>query len=152
MVFAQRFFRQLFARLRTPSAVVLDNYQTLAAGARLHDVLARAIENVPAGVRLIVISREPPPPAFARPLANRAVSMIDCGDLRLLEREARGLLSRLGRGRLSPVETNRAVEMANGWAGGLVLLGTPTSHQRIRLPRPDTGERAPQEVFDYFAA
>ncbi len=150
MVFAHQFFRRLFSRLRPPFAFVLDNYQTIGSRAGLHEVLAAALDEVPAGGHVIVVSRELPPPAFARLVANRAVGLLDYEALRLTDHEARCLVSHL-HGRLAATRLEEVVATAQGWAAGLVLLSArqgsddlPAARQRGPVPPPEV-------IFDYFA-
>jgi LuxR family maltose regulon positive regulatory protein len=63
--FTRRFFRLLCARYTAPALIVLDNYQHLGAETALHRLIATAIGELPDHVHLIVVSREPPPQAFA---------------------------------------------------------------------------------------
>jgi LuxR family maltose regulon positive regulatory protein len=150
-VYARRFFRQAFARLRPPFVVVLDNYQTVTTGARLHDILVTAVENLPTGGRLVLVSREAPPAAFARLAASQAVAGVDWEDLRLEDAEARPLVRRLTGGRVSPAGARRLVDLAQGWAGGLVLLAAPLGAPRGHPDGSATATAPPRVVFDYFA-
>jgi LuxR family maltose regulon positive regulatory protein len=65
-VFARRFFRELYSRLKLPFTVVFDNYQDVPPDAALHDVMADTVAEIPKGGRVVFISRSAPPPAFAR--------------------------------------------------------------------------------------
>jgi ATP/maltotriose-dependent transcriptional regulator MalT len=64
--FARRYFRSLYERLPAHFTIVLDNYQDVADEALLHRVLEEAVEELPGGGRLIVMSRHEPPAALAR--------------------------------------------------------------------------------------
>lgn len=44
--------------------LVFGNYHEAASDAKLHEVLRTALQAVPSGHRLIVISRHAPPPAL----------------------------------------------------------------------------------------
>jgi len=46
-VFSRRYFEQAHARLRTPCALVFDNYEQAGAEARLHEVTRELIEALP---------------------------------------------------------------------------------------------------------
>ena len=59
--FTRRFFRELFSRMPTPSALILDNYQDVHGESALHELIATAVEEMPAGINLIVVSRADPP-------------------------------------------------------------------------------------------
>jgi LuxR family maltose regulon positive regulatory protein len=64
--FTRRFFRELYSRLPTPSALVLDNYQEVAVESAFQGVIETARQELPPGSSLIVVSRAEPPPDFAR--------------------------------------------------------------------------------------
>src|SRR5689334_12478085 len=81
-VFARRFFRELYGRLTAPIAIVLDNYQEAPPDSQLHEVMREALEEIPPGVRLIVVSRTEPPPALARALAHGVIESVPWDDLR----------------------------------------------------------------------
>jgi LuxR family maltose regulon positive regulatory protein len=80
--FARRYFRLLYERLTAPFTLVFDNYQEVPDDAVLHDVLRDAVDELPPGGRVIVISRKGPPSAFARLQVNTPFPIIDahtCG-------------------------------------------------------------------------
>ena len=81
--FTRRLFRELYSRLPTPSALVLDNYQEVAVESAFHGVIETALQELPPGSNLIVVSRAEPPPDFARALANNNVGHVGWDDLRL---------------------------------------------------------------------
>jgi len=59
--FARLYFRALFARLRRPAAIVLDNYHELPEQCELHGLLETIVREVPEHVCVVVISRAEPP-------------------------------------------------------------------------------------------
>ena len=65
--FARGYFRELYSQLKTPF-LVFDNCQDLAAEAPLFAVLRVAIDELPDGGRLFIISRSPPPPRNPVPM------------------------------------------------------------------------------------
>src|SRR5207244_13648169 len=82
-VFAQRFFRELYGRLKPPFALVFDNYQEAPATSPLHEVMREALGEIPPGGHVIFISRAEPLPAFARLRAPGAIELRDWSRLRL---------------------------------------------------------------------
>ena len=48
-VFARRFFRELYSRLKLPFTVVFDNYQDVPPDAALHEVMAETVAEIPEG-------------------------------------------------------------------------------------------------------
>ncbi len=148
--FTRNFFRDLYARLKTPFALVFDNYQTVLGDAPLHEVLREGLEHVPPGGRIILISRSEPPAAFARLRASAALDLVTWADLRLTPAEARGVVRRVGSRRLSRDAIATLHEASDGWAAGLVLL---LERWRAEGAAPAAqSPRTPQAVFDYFAS
>lgn len=144
--FSRRFFRELFSRLPSKSVLVLDNYQEVEADNALHPLIAEAVDEVPHGSHLIVVSRADPPACYARLKANRSVTTLEWDDLRLTLEEAQAI------GRLQKRDDVDVVEglyrQCDGWAAGLILmLAEPTGRGPAGLPSQST----PEAVFDYFA-
>lgn len=144
--FSRRFFRDLFARLPARFALVLDNYQEVDADNTFHELVSEAIDEVPPGSHLIVVSRADPPTCYARLRANRAVVTIDWDALRLTLDEA------LAIGHQQRATDDDAVrslhERCDGWAAGLILMLAEKSP--VTSAATPFGA-APEAVFDYFA-
>jgi len=75
--FIRRCFRRLAAVLDLPWVLVLDNVQELGQAPALHAGIAAALTELPQRVRVIAISRDPPPPDYARALANQQLAVLD---------------------------------------------------------------------------
>ncbi len=145
--FARRFFRALFARLPDSAVLTLDNYQQVAAEEALHQLVAAAVEEVPPGVCLAVISRRDPPECYARLLANAAVATIDWDSLRLDRAEAEAIAAQ--HAPIAPLALGRLHEQTDGWAAGLVLA----LQGAAALPDPGQLDHLTHDAtFDYFAA
>jgi len=71
--FARSFFRDLFAALPLPCAVVFDNFHEADASPAQRAALAQGLDEVPDKVTVIVISRADPPPELAR-LASSTIT------------------------------------------------------------------------------
>ncbi len=146
--FTRNFFRALFARIR-PRWIVIDNFQEAETGA-LPEILALAADEIPAGVTLIVLSRNDPPPAFARLRAAGALAVLDSTLLRLSLSEARDVATRHAHGaKLPPQALRNLYETSDGWAAGLVLLLAQWKATETSIVRPASNASS---VFDYFAA
>lgn len=143
--FARRFFRDLFERLPDRAVVVLDNYQEVPVQEEFHRVVAEAVEQVPAGNLLIVISRRDPPDCYARFVANADVALVDWRALRLTLEETRALAGLRG----GDEDRVRALhERCGGWAAGLtLLLHNPAAPQGSSVVAADDLD----QVFKYFA-
>ena len=137
----RRRIRRLLQHLPPPWVLVFDNQQELPADSPLQAALAQALAELPLGVQWLFISREGPPPAFARALAQQQLALFDADDLRFDAAEVQALAQLHGR-----PEAAQALASAQGWAAGmtLMLLGLP---QGATLPT----ERVRERLFDYFA-
>ncbi len=149
--FARRCFEELGARLPHDSVCVFDNYQDLAADAPLHEILHEAIGWMPSSLRIVIVSRAEPPPSLAVDRANRLLTVIGRDSLALTPQES----FRICRQRLPgpPLKESRRIaealhERARGWAAGLVLMLERWSHGRDAPA--ESGDAAPQPLFDYF--
>src|SRR5262245_41023394 len=152
-VFARRFFRELYGRFPSPFTMVFDNYQEVPPASELHEVLAASLEEMPWGVRLIVVSRGEPPAELARHRAQQTIEIIKWAELRFTPAEADRLVRRLAPGRW-PRSTMRALhESADGWCAGLILQLDRLKHEGATRQADIVGpDHAVSEVlFDYFA-
>ena len=147
-VFARRFFRELYVRLTAPIAIVLDNYQDVPPDSELHDAVREALEEIPRGVRLIVISRTEPPPPFARALAHEVIDTVPWDDLRFTPAEVEALVRRRAPGRWPAPMVRGLYERTEGWCAGLIVLLDQLRSGGGALPA--AGE-PPRVLFDYFA-
>lgn len=145
--FTRRFFEELSTRLRPPALVIFDNYQEVPTDAQFHDMIALAMEALPAGIGVIVMSRRHPPSAFACLQAIRHIHFIGEQDLRLTKQEARSIVCLHGKlaRRTSQETTSELHDKFQGWVAGLVLQLEQAKAKEV--PNVVT----PQVVFDYLA-
>ncbi len=144
--FTRRYVRMWLARLPAGALLVFDNYQEMPANALTHVVAATLLEELPAGIGCVVISRQAPPPAFARQLAAKALATITWDDLRLTEGEALAV-AKIGAA-TDAASVRAAYRRADGWIAGLILiLGQPGAAAAAPGVPPGT----PETVFHYFA-
>ncbi|MFZ5841573.1 MAG: BTAD domain-containing putative transcriptional regulator [Pseudomonadota bacterium] len=114
-VYARLFFRALYARMKQPAALVLDNYHELAADSPMHGVLTIARQEMPSGISLVVISRQAPPPIWL----HQSFAWLDWEELRLTGDEMRAIAGLRGD---YPEATLAALQnQTDGWAAGLTL-------------------------------
>lgn len=146
--FARRYFRDLFARMSPPSAIVFDNFQEIGGDGPLHLMLSAALEEIPAGAGVILISRDPPPDRYVRLAANRTLGLIGWEDIRLTNDEVTGLLRAVDLA-LPPDTVQTLHEHCGGWAAGLLLLTEQFRRGRQLTAIPSAESLA--QVFAYFA-
>ena len=150
--FTRRFFESLYARLKPPAFLILDNYQEVPLDSLFHQTVALGIEALPEMIGMIVMSRALPPSAFARLQATRHVNFIGEEALRLTQEESRGIVRLHIQSRKSSTHplTEALHGRVQGWPAGLVL-----QLEQLDDPRTD-GDMAipggtPQVIFEYFA-
>jgi LuxR family maltose regulon positive regulatory protein len=150
--FVRNYFREFCARLATPTFVVLDNWQEVPEGAPLRELLPVAIGELPAGIVLVVISREEPAPNLARLQVSGLMAALGWAELKLDERETEGIAARY-----EPAGSQHTVMPAHdlyavtqGWAAGVaVMLRLEADHQ---VPQLNVNQAAIQTVFNYMTS
>ena len=140
--FSRRYFRELYGQLPKDAIVVLDNYQEVDATSPLHDLVAHAAAETPAGQTLVVITRNDPPDCYARLIANEHVGFVHWPQLKLTEGEARAIVAR--RAALDDAAVRALHKRSGGWAAGLTLMLEERGG-------PDARDTDLGHVFDYFA-
>ncbi len=145
--FARRFFRALFSYLGGSAVVVLDNLQEASNHSALYPALAAAVEEIPQGAQLILISREPPDAAFARLSANRALGTLDGDALKFTLAETQAMV--FAQAGLTEEDAQALQDICDGWAAGLSLLTERSRGGAAAAKLSDAGSL--QQVFDYFA-
>ncbi len=143
--FIRRCFRRLALALDRPWVLVLDNAQELGAAPLLHAGIAAALAELPDRVRLIAISREPPPPEYARAIANQQLAILDEPSLRFTDDDTQLLVDLHGR----DWPAARLRELTDGWAAAMILLLAA----RTSLGPDDSLQSgtARGRLFDFFA-
>ncbi len=149
--FTRRFFEQLYARLKPPTLLILDNYQEVPLDSLFHETVALGIETLPEKIGMVIISRALPPSAFARLQATQQIHSISEQDLRLTKSEARAVVLL----HTGPNEPPRSVQIEalhdklQGWVAGLVL--ELEQAKAIRSEQAVAAEETPQVIFNYLA-
>lgn len=151
--FSINFFRELFARLKQPGLIVLDQYQDCAPDSITHEALVQGLNEIPEGSHVIFISRDDPPPAYARLRASNYIHFMNADDLLVNQQECFAICSqRYPENKAYPSLSQQQVDIAwkltNGWITGLVLMLEQIYEQRLS----ETTEFSDNQViFDYFA-
>jgi LuxR family maltose regulon positive regulatory protein len=149
-IFARRFFRELYSRLKPPFTVVFDNYQDVPADSALHDIMAETVAEIPNGGRVIFISRSGPPAAFARHRVHQHLEIVDGSQLRFTPAEAAGLARTLAPRSWTREAIRSLYETVDGWCAGLVLQLQQPRWEGRASPAPR--EPSSEVLFDYFAS
>ena len=147
--FTRNFARELYRRIKTPGIIVLDNFQELPPQSPVIELLAHAFDELPDGLHVLVLSRTPPPAAYARLQANNAVRELGAQELILTLADSRGISELRAGNKLDEKTVSRLHKRAHGWVAGLMLLlQQPETMLSPDIPADDM---AYPLVFDYFA-
>ena len=144
-IFARRFFEDAFESLPRGTVLVFDNVQEAGKENAPYDMLRIAIECAPANVRVLCLSRVPPPPPLARLRLNGSLSVLQYDAVRLTLDEARAIALLRGVDDVAKVTTIH--ERTLGWTAGLVLMLEGPLGARSA---PDVSH--PETLFGYFAS
>ena len=145
--FAQQFFQAVSAQLRAPSVLVFDDCHRLGNDAEFYGVLPDVLAGLPPGISAVFISRNEPPPGWARLRINQTLRVLDWDSLRLTPEEIEQLGDLRGK-RLSAEALQRLTARTQGWAAGLMLLLEQADPAELPATLDDASQ---QVVFDYFA-
>jgi LuxR family transcriptional regulator, maltose regulon positive regulatory protein len=151
--FARTFFRELF-HTETPY-LVFDNYQDAMHESVRNNIVLAAMNELPQGGRIFVLSRTEPSSSFAGLRARGRMTVIGWNDLRLTREECRGVAKARGVA-LNEAELDDLHSRTQGWVAGLVLLlqglrsGAPAAVQSLGTPTVIFDYLA-EEIFEKFA-
>lgn len=147
-VFTRRYFERLFGQLKAPFTLAFDGYHEVPASSHLHEVMRIALETLPPGGRVLIVSRGDPPPAFARLRANQTLAVLGWDELRLTREETAAIVAKR-QPALGPEAVDALYARTQGWAAGLILM---LAQARVSGSITDNpGLRTQQLIFDYFA-
>ncbi|KJS32976.1 MAG: hypothetical protein VR64_03380 [Desulfatitalea sp. BRH_c12] len=147
--FTTRFFEQFFSRMRPGGMLVLDNYHEMPETSPVHRVMCDGLSLIPAGIRVLVMSRQAPPALFSRLRANSHVAVMRWKDLRLDLQESVQIAEGRAHRELSREEAAHIHQAVQGWAAGLVMMIEETKASGA-IPTIE-GIFTSQDIFDYFA-
>src|SRR3974390_1732895 len=128
--FARTFFRELF-RSDAPY-LVFDNYHGAIHESVRDNIVLAAMNELPQGGRIFVLSRTEPSSSFAALRARGRMAVVGWNDLRFTREECRGVATARGMA-LKDVELDELHSRTQGWVAGLVLL---LQGLRARAPAP----------------
>jgi len=148
-VFAHRYFESLFLRLKAGSVIVFDDYQKIPSDTAFHAILRDCLSTLPPVISAVLVSREQPPPPFARLRAGQSMEVLGWRDLRLTPKETEGIARLRWKGKADR-ETIRSLHgTTDGWAAGCVLM-LERAGPGSEAPQKQARQK-PQEILDYFA-
>jgi len=119
------------ARLANKAILVLEDYHAITAQP-VHETLAFFIDNLPATLHLILMTRGDPPLPLARLRAHNELKELRTADLRFTLEETQAFLQLAVPASLPPEIVTRLAERTEGWAAGLHLVALAL--QRLKEP------------------
>lgn len=131
--FTKRYFEKLCGRLIprcSPSmlkkgkagfVIVLDNFHD-APGPAFHEMISCGMDAVPAGVCVVIISRNEHPPQLSRLHANSGMAFIGWDQIKFTLDESSELLRAKEREKMPSGMAETLHDKTGGWAAGLVLM------------------------------
>ncbi len=148
-VFSRRYFEQVYARLKSPCALVFDNYEQAGGSSPVHEVMRELVDSLPASMVAIFVSRGEPPPALALARGRGQVALLDGEALKLTLEECSDIAGLRG-AQLDELALRELHARTHGWAAGVVLALEQKDQAGAARAAPIGG--TPQVVFDYFAS
>lgn len=136
--FGRKYFHWLAAAAPERSILVLDDYHRISPDSRLHEAIAAGLEHLPDSLRLVVLSREAPPPAFARAISHLEIGLIGPEAMALSDEEALSIAHRMRDRPLSDDAILSACRAVGGWSAGFVLLLRQTDASALAPGSVDT--------------
>ncbi|HNY71714.1 MAG TPA: BTAD domain-containing putative transcriptional regulator [Syntrophorhabdus sp.] len=159
--FTMRFFEDVCNHLFSHSSkkkrigseefvMVFDNCQEVPDSSAFHTVLLTGLTRVPTQITIILISRIPPPPTYARLQANNQIGMLGWDDLRLSQEEVNSIVCLQTGNALEAKTIEDMYSATGGWAAGLTLMLGAARREGFQeiLPSGST----PEEIMQYFGS
>jgi DNA-binding SARP family transcriptional activator len=146
--FSRDFFEDLGRRLPASTHLVFDNCQEVSERTLLHAALLEGLSRLRPDTRLILLSREAPPAAYARLVAHGEMATLGWEDLKFTLDETEGIARQRGFDGPAAEAVRTLYGKTDGWAAGIrvFLEALRTEGGGLRL-----GDgRTPQEIFDYL--
>jgi len=149
--------QSIFKEVSIPVQIVIDGLDRLSPDAPAFNFLEVLLENSPANIRFLLLSREIPPPVleFQHLKMRQQALVLTNEDLAFTQDEIREFLKKV-RGISFEVDQLKKIHSATeGWIGGLILfvefLGRLQESEREKFISEDFPDHFKREIFQYFA-
>ncbi|GAB6193527.1 hypothetical protein JCM39068_32780 [Desulfocastanea catecholica] len=147
--FVLGYFATLYQHIPPGSWLVFDNFQDAPEESPLLQIIVSAINQLPGNFTIAVVSREEPPAAVSRLIANRTMQAIG-GNLIRFSREEFAAFLTLTKPGLDQEAGKRLHRITKGWIAGAILWLLQAEGEAS--PGMFLTEGVPQNIFDYFTA
>jgi ATP/maltotriose-dependent transcriptional regulator MalT len=141
------FVREFYRRLPHGALLVIDEAERIPGASEGAQVLEALVQEAPASVHLLVLSRLAPDAALARAQISDRLAVVGWDELRLTSEET-GSLAAARNPALGPVEAGSIHARSDGWAAGVRLLAETLPPQVA----PDHAPSEPEALFSYIAS
>lgn len=148
-LFTKNHFQELYRRLKRPFLIIFDNYQEISVDSKLHGIIIDMMLSVPEGIRIVVLSRGDPLPAFSRLRANGHIECVGWEEIKCTLKEAGEIIKKSGCSKILDGVVEQFHLKTEGWIAGLVLL-IETLKRNEGKQEIISADQA--HIFDYFAS
>lgn len=121
-VFARTYFSNLFSQISVRYDLVLDDLHSIREDGPIPSILEALMESLPPKARIILLSRNLPPPFLTRWTARRQMFQLDQESLRFSVEEVQALFTEVLRVAITRDQAMTLHRMTEGWVTGLVLM------------------------------
>lgn len=147
--FVLGYFKTLYQRIPPGSWLIFDNFQDAPEESPLLQIIVSAIKQLPGNFTIAVVSRDEPPAAVCRFIANKTMQAIGGNLIRFTREESAEFLT-LTKPGLDQEAGKRLHRITGGWIAGAILWLSQAEGEAS--PVVCATKRVPQSIFDYFAA
>jgi len=144
----------LFSSIKDPAILLLDALDRLPPDAPSYGFIATLIDQAPAHIQILLLSREEPPLDLQGLKIKQEVTALTNEDLAFSQKETRTFLQNIRGLPVTASQTNKIHQVTEGWIGGMILLSElleRTPHESIeQFISENIPNRYKREVFDYF--
>jgi LuxR family transcriptional regulator, maltose regulon positive regulatory protein len=121
------------ANLSEQLVLVLDDYQTIEAGA-IHTCLGFFLDHLPPQIRVLITTRADPPLSLARRRGRMELVELRAADLRFSEGESAQFLNEVMRLGLPQAEVELLARRTEGWVAGLQMVALALQAHSLQAP------------------
>lgn len=131
-------------------ALVFDGCQDVSPESAFHTIILNGLTRIPSGINVFLVSRNSPPPLYARLLANGQMGLLGWDDLRLSPTETEQIMRMRCRSDIARETIAQIHRLTEGWAAGLTLMLDMINREGFDTLEPQG--ITPEEIMYYFGS
>jgi len=143
------FLIEHIAELAEQTYLVLDDYHLITSG-EIHDALSYLLRHMPSNLHVVVITRHQPPFSLARLRVSDQMVEISGPELRFTEKEGERFFSEIMPVDLTSEQMQELTSYAEGWIGGMQLIGLSLMERKGVEGLEDILNRAHRLTAEYL--